>query len=220
MALPSFLMLLRPRKVIARVRVILFHHQMAASRVLNPVSVWHKQGVSADRRPPKPLDPKMLEALALRYVERFATTEGKLVDYLTRKLRERGWAGDGGADPRGLAARMVELGYIDDRAYAEAKAASLARRGMGARRVAQALHAARVGAEDHEAIAPQVAEAARDAALAFARRRRIGPFGDGEVDRTVREKQFAAMMRAGHAANLSRRIVSAAPGETIDDGDF
>ncbi|OMJ30975.1 RecX family transcriptional regulator [Sphingomonas sp. Sph1(2015)] len=162
----------------------------------------------------------MLEALALRYVERFATTEGKLVDYLTRKLRERGWAGDGGPEPRGLAARMVELGYIDDRAYAEAKAASLARRGMGARRVAQALHAARVGAEDHEAIAPQVAEAARDAALAFARRRRIGPFGDGEVDRTVREKQFAAMMRAGHAANLSRRIVSAAPGETIDDGDF
>ncbi|KTW08260.1 RecX family transcriptional regulator, partial [Sphingomonas sanguinis] len=37
----------------------------------------------------------MLERLALRYVERFATTEGKLVDYLTRKLRERGWAGEG-----------------------------------------------------------------------------------------------------------------------------
>lgn len=200
--------------------MILFHHQMAASRVLNPVSVWHKQGVSADRRPPKPLDPKTLETFALRYVERFATTEGKLIDYLTRKLRERGWVGEGPPDPRGLAGRMVELGYIDDRAYAEAKAASLARRGMGARRVAQALHAARVGAEDHEAIAPQVAEAAREAALAFARRRRIGPFGDGEADRAVREKQFAAMMRAGHPTNLSRRIVSAAPGETIDDEDF
>ncbi|WP_294274725.1 RecX family transcriptional regulator [uncultured Sphingomonas sp.] len=159
----------------------------------------------------------MLENLALRYVERFATTEGKLVDYLTRKLRERGWAGEGPPDVRGLAARMVALGYIDDRAYAEAKAASLARRGLGARRVAQALHAARVGAEDHEAIAPQVAEAAHAAALAFARRRRIGPFGEGEVDRAVREKQLAAMLRAGHAMDLSRRIVSAAPGETADE---
>lgn len=162
----------------------------------------------------------MLENLALRYVERFATTEGKLVDYLTRKLRERGWAGEGAPDPRGLAARMVSLGYIDDRAYAEAKAASLARRGMGARRVAQALHAARVGAEDHDAIAPQVAGAAREAALAFARRRRIGPYGTEEVDRPTREKQFAAMMRAGHAMDVSRRIVSAAPGEMLGDEDF
>ncbi len=181
------------------------------------MSVWHKEGVPADRRPPKPLDPKLLEQLALRYVERFATTEGKLVDYLTRKLRERGWAGEGAPDPLGLAARMVALGYIDDRAYAEAKAASLARRGLGARRVAQALHAARVGAEDHDAIAPQVAEAARDAALAFARRKRIGPYGNGESDRALREKQFAAMMRAGHSMELSRRIVSAAPGEVPDD---
>jgi len=194
-----------------------FPPRIAASRVLNPVSLWHKQGVSADRRPPKPLDPKSLEHLALRYVERFATTEGKLVDYLVRKLRERGWAGTPPPAPRELAALMVSLGYIDDRAYAEAKAASLARRGLGARRVRQALQAARVGAEDHEAIAPQLAEAARDAALAFARRKRIGPFGQGEADRATREKQFAAMMRAGHGSALSRRIVAAAPGEVIDD---
>ena len=192
--------------------------QLAASRVLNPRSVWHKEGVSAERRPPKPLDPALLERLALRYVERFATTEGKLIDYLRRKLRERGWAGEGMPDPEGLAATMVR--YIDDRAYAEAKAASLARRGMGARRVRQALHAARIGAEDSEAVAPQVAEAARDAALAFARRRRIGPFGDGEADHGVRERQFAAMMRAGHDMALARRIVSAPPGEMLDDGDF
>ena len=190
---------------------------MAASRVLNPVSVWHKQGVPADRRPPKPLDPASLERLALRYVERFATTEGTLVDYLRRKRRERGWAGDEPPDPTGLAARMVALGYIDDRAYAEAKAASLARRGMGARRVRQALQAARVGEDDHAAIAPQVEEAARDAALAFARRRRIGPFGDGQADRAMREKQFAAMMRAGHGTALSRRIVAAGPGDRLDE---
>lgn len=183
--------------------------------------MWHKQGVNADRRPskplPKPLDAKSLEHLALRYVERFATTEGKLVDYLARKLRERGWTSEEPPGARALAARMVELGYIDDRAYAEAKAASLARRGLGARRVRQALQAAHVGADDHEAIGPQMAEAARDAALAFARRKRIGPYGNGEADRALREKQFAAMMRAGHGTALSRRIVNAAPGEAIDE---
>ena len=31
--------------------------------------------------------------MALAYVARFATSRGKLVRYLDRKVRERGWAG-------------------------------------------------------------------------------------------------------------------------------
>lgn len=42
-------------------------------------------------RPLTPLDPARLERLALRYVERFATTRVKLTRYLERKVRERGW---------------------------------------------------------------------------------------------------------------------------------
>lgn len=174
-----------------------------------------------ERRPPPPLDAAALDRLALRYVERFATTRGKLADYLTRKIRERGWDGEA-ADPRALAQRMADLGYVDDLLYAESKAAALGRKGLGARRVTMALRQARVSEADAEDLAPAIAERAADAALAFARRKRIGPFGVVTDDRAVRDKQLAAMLRAGHAFDLSRRIVTARsedelPGEHADE---
>jgi regulatory protein len=170
------------------------------------------------RRPVPPLDRPALERLALRYVERFATTRGRLTDYLRRKIRERGWDGEA-ADPAGIAERFAELGYIDDRAYGEAKASAMARRGLGARRVAGALHQAGVKGEDAEAIAPGIEERALDAALAFARRRRIGPYADAVPDRPQREKQIGAMLRAGHAPALARRIASMKPGDEPVDLD-
>ena len=164
-----------------------------------------------DRRPVPPLDTAKLERLALRYVERFATTRGKLTDYLRRKIRERGWDGEP-ADPAALAERMAGLGYVDDRAYAEARASALGRRGLGARRVAGALREARIGDEDADAVAPGIEARAVDAALTFARRRRIGPFGAPAADRGAREKQLGAMLRAGHPLDLARRIVDAPQG--------
>jgi len=163
-----------------------------------------------ERRIPPPLDAAALERLALRYVERFATTRGRLADYLSRKIRERGWTPDGApADPQGLAQRMADLGYVDDRAYAEAKVAAMGRRGLGARRVSMALRQAHIGDEDAQEVAPAIADHAIESALIFARRRRLGPFGPGDADRALRQKQLAAMVRAGHGFDLSRRIVEA-----------
>lgn len=184
------------------------------------MAVWHKHGdmPRVPRRPVPPLDRAALERLALRYVERFATTRGRLTDYLRRKIRERGWDGEA-VDPAEIAEKFAELGYIDDRAYGEAKANAMARRGLGARRVAGALHQARVKGEDAEAIAPGIAERAVETALAFARRKRIGPFATDVADRELREKQIGAMLRAGHAPTLARRIASMTPGDDLTDLD-
>lgn len=168
----------------------------------------------APRRPLPPLDQSALERAALRYVERYATTRAKLAAYLTRKLRERG--SDGPVDVAGLADRMAELGYVDDRAFAEMRAASMTRRGLGARRVRDALRHAGVGEEDAGAVADTLDDGAEAAALAFARRKRIGPFALAPVERDRREKQIAAMVRAGHAPSLARRILSLDPGEPDD----
>ncbi len=171
----------------------------------------------ADRPPPPPLDGPALERLALRYVERFATTRGRLADYLRRKLRERGWAGAEAADPTALAERMAAAGYIDDRAYGEAKAASMARRGLGARRVTGALRAARIEDADMGAITPAIDARSWAAAVAFARRRRIGPFAAAPAERGAREKQIAAMARAGHPFALARRLAELPPGGLSED---
>jgi regulatory protein len=165
------------------------------------------------RRTPPPLDRRALEDLALRYVARFATTRGKLAEYLARKVRERGWDGPAAADPAAIADRMAELGYIDDRAFAEARARSLARRGYGAGRVGQALKAARIAGEDIAELVEQSGEQALESALAFARRRRIGPFASAPADERGRQRHMAAMLRAGHSFTLARQIVAAAPGD-------
>src|SRR4051794_41115209 len=90
-----------------------------------------------ERRAPlhRPLDGRRLEELALAYAARFATTRGKLTTYLHRKLRERGWAGEGEADVAGIVARFAEAGYVDDAAFARARTGGLLRRGYGARRI-------------------------------------------------------------------------------------
>ncbi len=164
------------------------------------------------RRARPPLDRERLHELALAYVGRFATTRAKLVAYLARKVRERGFAeGDPGIAE--IAERFAASGLVDDRAYAGAKAESLTRRGYGARRVASALRQAGVADEDG---ADALAEADREAfaaALRFARRRRIGPFATAAGDIKAREKAIAAMVRAGHSLGLALTIAGKGPGE-------
>jgi len=182
----------------------------------------------ARRRPPRPLDPARLEELALAYVARFATTAGKLRTYLQRKLRERGWTGEELAeededtppppDIEALIERFVAQGYVDDAGYARMRSADLLRRGYGARRVSQQLMQAGIAEDLREDVAPGEAER-RAAALALARKRRFGSFGlrearEGEEAHKLREKQLAAMVRAGHDFEHARRVLDAA---TPDD---
>ena len=163
----------------------------------------------ARRRAPKPLDSARLEELALAYVARFSTTAAKLERYLRRKLRERGWDGEGEPRLGALVERYVELGYVDDEAFARARAGSLLRRGFGQRRVRQALGEAGIAEDLRERVSPGEGEARR-AALTLARRRRFGPFGPRSLDKALREKQIAAMLRAGHPLDNARQIVDAA----------
>lgn len=163
------------------------------------------------RRPPLPLEAAKLEELALAYVARFSTSSAKLQQYLQRKIRERGWAeGQSAADivTAAIAARFVELGYVDDLAFARARSGSLLRRGYGMRRIGQTLAAA--GIEEDLRVAVAAGEGQqRRAALAMARKRGFGPFGKGVADRQVREKQIAALLRAGHPLDSARELVDA-----------
>lgn len=169
-----------------------------------------------NRRPPKPLDHASLRDLALGYAGRYATSTAKLKHYLQRKLRTRGWAEEDEPQVDALIDRFVELGYIDDAAFAEGRTRDLLRRGYGARRVAQALHQAGVDAQELELDPPGEAET-RAAALAFARRRRIGPFAAEAPDPKTREKQLAALVRAGHHFDAARAILDARTEEEAEE---
>jgi len=171
---------------------------------------------SNPRKPRPPLDAARLDELALGYVGRFATSRAKLLTYLRRKLRERGWSGEGDPPLDGLADRLARLGYVDDRAYALSKARSLTGRGYGERRVRQALSLAGI-ADEEAGDARELARAeAVESALRFARRRSLGPFATEAPDPTRRERAMAAMIRAGHGFSLARAIIEMRPGEIPD----
>lgn len=167
-----------------------------------------RTGKSNRPRKATPLDSDKLDELALSYVGRYATTRAKLEAYLARKLRERGWDGADAPRPGAIAERFAELGYIDEEAWARGRADGLLRRGYGPRRVAQALGAAGIDEEIRGEAAPRASES-RQAALAMARRRGFGPFGSTAPDRERREKQLAAMLRAGHGFDAARAVVDA-----------
>jgi regulatory protein len=172
------------------------------------------------RKARPPLDQDALERLALRYVERFATTRSKLGAYLTRKLRERGWNGEREADVEAIAERLAGLGYVDDAAFALSKARSLSARGYGAGRVGLALRIAGVGEVDGAAAKELAAGQAADAALRFARKRRIGPFASERPDPKQRERALSAMIRAGHAFALAKSILDLSPGTELNPDDL
>lgn len=171
---------------------------------------------SKTRRALPPLTQSALQELALRYVGKYATTRAKLRTYLARKILERGWDGERAADLEALANRFAELGYIDDASYAMAKSRALSARGYGKRRLAENLHQAGVNEDDGRAAFDAADADQVDAALRFARRRRIGPFAASVADRADREKWIAAMVRAGHGFGLARAIASLAPGAEFD----
>ncbi|MFL6843932.1 MAG: RecX family transcriptional regulator [Allosphingosinicella sp.] len=171
----------------------------------------------SDKRPRPPLDQEGLERLALFYAGRYASTRAKLAAYLRRKIKDRGWAGPAEAPVERLVERLVErfaeLGYVDDRAFASARAASLLQRGYGARRVGEALRAAGIGEDDGAEARALADEEALAAAHRFARRRRLGPYADSPPDREARQKWAAAMLRAGHRIELVRRVLETSPAD-------
>ena len=59
---------------------------------------------------------------------------------------------------------------------------------------------------------------AEAAALAYARRRRLGPFAVKPVDPKSKQKAFAAMLRAGHAYTIVRQILDLEP-EVVNNID-
>lgn len=168
------------------------------------------------RKPRPPLNASRLDEMALSYVGRFATSRSKLLSYLNRKLRERGWDGDREPQLDALVERLARLGYVDDKAYALSKAKSLTSRGYGGRRVTQALAVAGIGDEDRNEARDHAESQAVEAALRFARRRSIGPFASSRADPREREKALAAMVRAGHRFSLSKAIIDLDPGEEAD----
>jgi regulatory protein len=173
------------------------------------------RNASNRKNPPPPLNDQRLRGLALHYVGKYATTRSKLMTYLARKIRERGWDGECGFDVEALVEQFADLGYVNDAQFAEARSRSFVARGYGKRRLDEDLRASGIAESDAAEANKNMAESAFLAAQNFARRKRIGPYASEATPPDKQHKQLQAFLRAGHSFDLARRFVRAAPGDEI-----
>jgi regulatory protein len=169
------------------------------------------------RKPPRAITADYLDKAALFYLERYASSAENLARVLMRRVEKAARAGISDREEgRALVAALVERcrasGLLDDRTYAEGRAKTLLRQGRPRAAIRRRLAAKGVGADAIDAAIGSLVEESVDpdlsAAIAFARRRRVGPYR--LKDRAnFRDRDLAALGRAGFSYDLARKVVAA-----------
>lgn len=172
---------------------------------------------SRKRKAPRKVTPDSLERAALYHLERYASSAENLKRVLMRKAWRSGK--HHGTDTTqaeqwidALVARFCETGLLDDARYAEARALSLHRHGASRRAIRQKLAAKGLSARDIAGALDHVAEeAVADpelvAAVRYVTRRRLGAFRRPEERAVRRDRDLAALARAGFGYDLARRVI-------------
>ena len=165
------------------------------------------------------VDQRSLENAALYYLKRFPSSSANLRRVLARKVqraRAKGLEVDEAEAERLLdvvVQRMIDAALVDDAAYARALSQSLFARGLSLRGIAHKLRLKGVPEEEAERALARLREEHEDpertAAFAFARRRRLGCYRPLEQRRERREKDLAALARAGFSYSLARAVIDA-----------
>lgn len=172
----------------------------------------------------RPVTTESLEAQALDYLARFASSAANLRRVLKQKVERS--ARDHDTDREaGLAAieRLIERfaasGIIDDARFAEGRAQSLFRRGTSRRAITAKLGEKGVGGAEIATALDSLDELAAEpelaAAVAYARRRRLGPFRNPDTRTAHRDKDLAALGRAGFGIDIARRVLDAEDAEAL-----
>jgi len=174
------------------------------------------------------IDTALIESWALHYLGRYSSSAENLRRILLRRARRR-LDGDRevltevSALIDALVARYRSSGLVDDAAYAGAQARARLRRGQSLRTIRARLAAKGIGTDDATAAIEALRDGVDDpdlaAACAFARRRRLGPYRQGEINRA---RELAAFARAGfsrEAAQAVMRCAGSDEAEALSRGD-
>lgn len=166
---------------------------------------------AATRKPPRRVTLAYLRRAAMAYLEQYSSSAHNLRRVLQRKVEKR--CRLRGEDPTefgemidDVVTTSLRLGLIDDTRYAAARVATLRRRGGSARAIGAKLAAKGIDRETVAAALDQDENTDEAAAVAFARRRKLGPYRPGERE-PYRDKDMAALARAGFGFALVRRVI-------------
>ncbi|MFZ1425383.1 MAG: RecX family transcriptional regulator [Geminicoccaceae bacterium] len=177
-----------------------------------------------DRLPLAPTRAR-LEARALYYLERFPTTAARLRQVLLRRaLRDAERLELDPSEVRltveAVLARLIAAGLLDDRAFAVNRARRLTLAGRSPARIRAALT---LKGLDDPSIATALREVAEElpdpelvAAMAYARRRKIGPWGLAAGRGERQAKDLAILARAGFSFRVARKLLEAETPDALE----
>lgn len=176
---------------------------------------------------PPALDRPALERKALDYIGRYEAPAARVASVL-RRMVERAARRD--SIDRDAARRLIDevvadlvaRGIVVDRRYAEIRARALRQRGTATAMIRQDLRARGVSA----AVVGEVLQGGPDesaanlaAAIAFARRRRLGPFRPEAARAENRLRDLAALGRRGFDPDIARRVIDASDAAALEPED-
>ncbi len=164
---------------------------------------------------------------AYYYLGRFAASRARLTLVLENRVRRAAFEGrcdleEAQAWVAPIVTKCVDLGLIDDTAYAAMRARSLMQKGKAPRYIMQDLRSRGLSDADVEnALDSLVEEAGEDpslhAAKALMRRKRMGAYRDPAKREDFKDKDLAAMSRAGLSLNLARTLLALETAEEVED---
>lgn len=174
------------------------------------------------RKVPRKVSAQSLENAALHYLGRFSASSAHLKRVLLRRVDRSLRVHGGDADEaRRLVDALIERfnrsGLLDDAAFAAGKARSLRRRGTSRSVIAKTLRAKGVSADQTETAMEELAAERSEedgngdlaAAARLAQRKRLGPFRPKDARADLRQRDMAALARAGFSYDVARQIIDA-----------
>ncbi len=178
--------------------------------------------------PPRPPTEFQLRQAAVRHVERFVPSIAQVTEALWRRVRKAtGLMADGtDAAPviRAIVTDFVQRGILDDHRLARTLVTEWQRRGdplpamrgkLMRKRIPSAI-SAQVLAELNTQLLEQGVDPTRQRAIAYARRRRLGPWRFDPIRRADRrQKDLAALGRVGIPWALASEIVDHEDGDAL-----
>ena len=164
-----------------------------------------------DRKPPAE---RRLMNKAVHYLGRYTASRQRLREVLRRFAARKLESHDQAEVARALETvidECVRLGYVDDTAFALAKARSKRRGGRSALAIRRSLQEHAIEADlVGEALAAadeDTSDGELAAALRHAARRRLGPYATRPGDETTRQRHLASLARAGFSLGIARQVL-------------
>ncbi|TAH36090.1 MAG: regulatory protein RecX [Alphaproteobacteria bacterium] len=176
-----------------------------------------------DKRPPKPraITSEYLEKAALYYLGRYAASTHSLRQVLMRRLQKSGVhkEADFIAMVDKTIAKIAASGYLDDQNFAWHRIKNMNQGGKSLRSIRAKLKQKGIANDDTESALDRIIEEDPDmeyqAAMRFAKRKKLGPFAAPGLDAKKQLQKFAA---AGFAFALAKQILNIKNGD-FDDND-